>query len=276
MGAVSNIVGAVGDLVGGAVEAVGDIGSFVDDAVNDVVPGGWATVGAAALGFGGLEALGGLGELGEAASLAEGATGLSSLPSSVLSAGDAFATGSQLAGGASGLTGLASLPDSVLSAAEAFGTGGGNIAVDAANLAGASASNTPSWVQQITGGTDFTNVPVGGGFTSLGEQAANFAPYDPSSLNALNQAIQASNALNGIPNGITSSTPQVPRVGSSVAGGNTIVPIIASGLSGGQVQTPASPSMNVNPFNFGKTEPVQATQQQNPVYLGQLAQLLRG
>lgn len=44
MGAVSSVVNTVADSVSGAVEAVGDVGSSIDDAVNDVVPGGWATV----------------------------------------------------------------------------------------------------------------------------------------------------------------------------------------------------------------------------------------
>lgn len=44
MGAVSSVVDTVADAVGGVVEAVGDVGSSIDDAVNDVVPGGWATV----------------------------------------------------------------------------------------------------------------------------------------------------------------------------------------------------------------------------------------
>lgn len=91
MGAVSSVVDAVGDVVGGAVDVVKDVGSAIDDAVNDVVPGGWVTVGAAALGAGALGALEGAGT----AAAAEG--GLASLPSSVLPASEAFATGSELA-----------------------------------------------------------------------------------------------------------------------------------------------------------------------------------
>jgi hypothetical protein len=55
-----------------------------------VVPGGWLTVGAAALGAGALGAL-------EGAGAAATETGLASLPSSVLPASEAFATGSELA-----------------------------------------------------------------------------------------------------------------------------------------------------------------------------------
>lgn len=46
--AVGGAVGAVGDVVGGAIDAVGDVGKSIDSAVRDVIPGGWATVGAVA------------------------------------------------------------------------------------------------------------------------------------------------------------------------------------------------------------------------------------
>jgi hypothetical protein len=48
-GAVEDIGGVVQDIGQGAIDIVDDAGVFLDDAVNDVVPGGWATVGAAAL-----------------------------------------------------------------------------------------------------------------------------------------------------------------------------------------------------------------------------------
>ena len=94
MGAVSSVVNAVSDVVGGAVDVVKDVGSAIDDAVNDVVPGGWVTVGAAALGAGALGALEGA---GTAAATDAAATGLATLPESVLPAAEAFATGSELA-----------------------------------------------------------------------------------------------------------------------------------------------------------------------------------
>jgi hypothetical protein len=47
--AVEDVGGFVQDIGQGAIDIVGDAGVFLDDAVNDVVPGGWATVGAAAL-----------------------------------------------------------------------------------------------------------------------------------------------------------------------------------------------------------------------------------
>ena len=94
MGAVSSVVDAVGDVVGGAVDVVKDAGSFIDDAVNDVVPGGWLTVAAVAAPYA-IPELGAAMGATEAAAATEG--GLASLPSSVLPASEAFATGSELA-----------------------------------------------------------------------------------------------------------------------------------------------------------------------------------
>ena len=48
MGAISSIVNTVSDVVSGAVDTVGDIGSKVDDFVNKEIPGGWGTVAAVA------------------------------------------------------------------------------------------------------------------------------------------------------------------------------------------------------------------------------------
>ena len=102
MGAVSSVVNAVSDVVGNVVDVVSDVGSVIDDTVRDVVPGGWATVGAAALGAGALGAL----------------------------------------ESAAAETGLATLGESVLPASEAFGAGAGTAATDAALAAGAGASGT--------------------------------------------------------------------------------------------------------------------------------------
>jgi hypothetical protein len=43
---VGDVVGGVGDVVGDVVEGIGDAGSWIDDKVNDEIPGGWYTVAA--------------------------------------------------------------------------------------------------------------------------------------------------------------------------------------------------------------------------------------
>ena len=93
MGAVTSVVDTVKNVVGGAVDIVKDAGSFIDDTVRDVVPGGWTTVAAVTGATMGLPTAG----LGETAAATEGATGLASLGESVLPASEAFATGLELA-----------------------------------------------------------------------------------------------------------------------------------------------------------------------------------
>lgn len=198
-------------------------------------------------------------------------------------------------------TGLASLPDSVLSASEAFGAGAGSslisptvtvaqtasnslispsisdvfantvtqpyeasttpittgneipydwntintqpnmTAVNAANAAGAGASNTPLYTQQMTGGTDFSNVAPGEGYTSQG------GPTETSSTDPRNikKVVDALRTMTG------SSTGYQSGIGTGYA-----MP---------------------NPFFKPEYQPImEETKTNQPVYLGQLANLLRG
>jgi hypothetical protein len=50
-GAVSDLVSSVGDIGQGAIDIVSDAGASIDDTVNEVVPGGWTTVGLLAAGY---------------------------------------------------------------------------------------------------------------------------------------------------------------------------------------------------------------------------------
>ena len=110
-----DILEGAGDIVEGGLDAVGDVGSFVDDAVNDVIPGGWYTVAAIAAPYA-------IPELGAALGATEAAG-----------------------------TGLATLPESVLSAEAAFGSGAGSLATDAALAAGAGSSGTALGDMAISG-----------------------------------------------------------------------------------------------------------------------------
>lgn len=70
MGAVNSVVESVGNIVGGAVDTVSELASSIDDVVNDVVPGGWATVATVAIPGAGATLGTALGLEGTAASLA--------------------------------------------------------------------------------------------------------------------------------------------------------------------------------------------------------------
>ena len=77
-GFVEDVIGGVGDLIGGAVDAVGDVIGGIGDMVDDIIPGGWATVGAGALLAMGIvdPTLLGLAEEGALTAEAVGAAGL--------------------------------------------------------------------------------------------------------------------------------------------------------------------------------------------------------
>ena len=284
MGVVSNIVESVGDVVGGAVEAVGDLGSAIDDAVNDVVPGGWLTVGAAA----GLGALGGLGELGAAATDIAAETGLASLPESVLPASEAFATGSELAAaegaGAASPWGLnAALPSST--AAE-FGT------FNPATIAAPGIDTGSLMGMEYLGGVG--SLPVGtAGLTA--EQIANAAALGQVGTNAASglgylggaeslpagtagiTGVTSGSLLDSLYNTLNNNPALANQIGKAVSG--------LGGGSGGVNGTPTSSNAglaaivrgNQSPFSFGTQTPVQSTTTTvQPTYLGQLANLLKG
>jgi len=118
-GPVSSAVETVSDVVGGAVESVGDIGSQVDDFVNEEIPGGWATVGIAA----GVAA--GPDLFGAGAAEAAGAEGglLGGLAEDVAAQ---QAAASSMAGG--GLPGVTFLDDVYAQQAAAAGMAGGELA----------------------------------------------------------------------------------------------------------------------------------------------------
>lgn len=125
---VEDVGGGLVDVGGDIIEGVGDVGSSLDDFVNETIPGGWMTVAAVA----------------------------TMNPELV-----------GLEGTAAGATGLSTLPESVLTAGEAFGTGAGTLATDAALAAGAGASGTAAADMAISG---LGEVP----WESLGDQVGDF------------------------------------------------------------------------------------------------------
>ena len=111
------VVQPISNEVSNAAQTVGDIGNQIDQSVNDTIPGGWATVGAAALAaatYGGsLAAEGSLGA-GESADLALAAESSTPLTGAAAESAAAQAAASQaaMAGAGAGLTdtGLSMIP----------------------------------------------------------------------------------------------------------------------------------------------------------------------
>lgn len=133
---VEDVGGFVQDIGQGAIDVVSDAGVFLDDAVNDIIPGGWGTVGAAALAaatYGGsLFAEGALAAEGalEAGALTAGelAAETAATDLAASSAFDTLAADALASGEISGLTSNAA--DMMLS---------GNPALDITSIANASA-----------------------------------------------------------------------------------------------------------------------------------------
>ena len=107
--AVDAVGSAVQDIGQGVIDVVSDAGVMLDNAVNDIVPGGWGTVGAAALAVatygGSLAAEGALtaGELAAGELAAEGAGALAAEEAAGSLAADALASG-EISGLTSGAT----------------------------------------------------------------------------------------------------------------------------------------------------------------------------
>ena len=249
--------GFIGQVFNPVVDAVKDVGSFVDDAVNDVIPGGWATVAAVTGATMGVPTDFGLGE----AAAAEGASGLASLPSSVLGAGDAFATGSELA---AGLETAAPWGISAGAPAAEFGT------FNPATISGIGADTSALGGMEWLGGTG--SLPVGtAGLTaeqisnaalagSVGSNAASGLGY----LGGAESLPSGTAGITGVTNtpiwdSIKNTVSDVANpLGQSLTGGNT-ASLLARGLTGGLESSPIGYNMNKNPFSYPTQQPIQGS-----------------
>ena len=224
-------MGGVGDFIQDEViDPIKTVGSELDDFVNEEIPGGWLTVGAATgAGLLGSGALGGAAAAGEGAALGSG-----------ISAGAGGATG--LTAGAGGVTGITAGTGASLGG---IGTGlaaGGAVAgLDGALGSGLSSTATgqglvapsvPS-LSSMGGGTGLVTEAAGGGLLSAGGvTAAGAVPAigsagsfinNPAILGTdvigaqqggigLKQAIDALRAGNSIRGMLGRPEPQIPNM----------------------------------------------------------------
>jgi hypothetical protein len=258
--------GFIGEVFNPVVDAVKDVGSAIDDAVNDVVPGGWATVAAVTAATMGMPTDFGLGEAaaaeaaGTAAATEAAATGLATLPESVLAADTAFATGSELAAGASPWGISAGAP-----AAE-FGTFNpstiSGIGVQAPELSTLGSLGGTAAMDVGTAGLTAEQLANANLAGSIGSNAA-------SGLGYLGGAESLPSGTAGI-TGVT-STPVMDSItdaakkaadllgGGQQQGGSNTAYLLAKGLSAGQQSSPIGYNMNQNPFTFTAQQPIQGT-----------------
>jgi hypothetical protein len=231
---VGDVVGGVGDAFGDVVDVVKDAGSWIDDKINDEIPGGWGTVAAVTgatyfgmpteFGFGeaaatesspwllgGSEAsspfgisMGGGGEFGVFNPSTMGGFGIDT---SSLGAMDWLGGAGSLAAGTAGLT-AAQLANAAMA-----GQYGSNAASGLGYLGGA--SSLPSGTAGIQG---VSSTPVWDKVKKVGEQFLDGQQQQQ--------------------------------------GGNTSL-LLAKGLGGSQQDIPLSYNMNQSPFQFTTQLPIQ-------------------
>lgn len=227
---VGDVVGGVGDVVGDVVDVVKDAGSWVDDKVNEEIPGGWYTVAAVTgatmggLPTTGLESSAGAAGAAETAGAAGSGFGLNPASTggfglSTSTAGTGINAGAlggmEWLGGAGTLpVGTAGLTASQIANAGMAGQIGSNAASGLGYLGGA--SSLPSGTAGITGVTS----------TPFLDKAVDFGK------SLLDQQGQQQGSNNALAN-------------------------IARGFSPAQQSFPIGYSMNQSPFTYTTQLPIQ-------------------
>jgi hypothetical protein len=253
---VGDVVGGVGDVVSDAVDVVKDAGSWVDDKVNEEIPGGWYTVAAvtgATMGMPptGLESTAGTAGAAEAAGAAGSGFGLN--PAST----GGFGLSTSTAGtglNTSALNSMGYLGGAGNLAAGTAGLTAGQIAN--AGMAGSVGSNASSGLGYLGGAS---SLPTG----TAGITGVTSTPF----LNSLGDAAKNVGDLLG--------------GGQQQQGGSNTAYMLAKGLSGGQENSPIGYNMNQSPFTFTAQQPIQGAynQQTSPLNISDqtknLANLLR-
>lgn len=199
-GAVSSVGDFIQDEI---IDPISDVGSDIDDFVNEEIPGGWYTVGAAAGGaylYGGTGAAAGAAEAGTAGATAGTGAGLSTGGATVAgmegALGTGLTTGSTGAGftaAGAGAPGLASMGGGTGLLTPA--AGGGIVGATGVTAAGA--------VPMLGSSGSFINNPAVLGTDVIGAQQGGIG---------LKQAVDAARAANSLRNLFNRPTAQVPNM----------------------------------------------------------------
>lgn len=285
---VEDIGGAVLDAGQDVIDVVDDAGHWIDDKVNEEIPGGWATVAAATGVYFAPEIAAAMGAeagtAGAAAGAAEGATGLATLPESVLAADTAFATGSE----------LAALPEissswglSTAAPTAEFGTFNpstiSGIGADTSSLGSIEWLGGAGSLAEGTAGLTAEQISNAALAGSIGSNASSGLGY----LGGAESLPSGTAGITGVTSTpITDSLTNIAKNASDLLGGNqqsgsNTAYMLAKGLSGGQESAPIGYNMNQSPFTFTAQQPIQGTYnpQTSPLNISDqtknLAKLLR-
>lgn len=285
--------GFIGQVFNPVVDVVKDVGSAIDDAVNDVVPGGWATVAAVAAPYAIPELGAAMGATEAAGAAGAAETGLATLPESVLSADAAFATGSELAAPAFAPSELATALSTSAPTTDYLGTQ----ALGDATTGAVGSTATPSALGEFNA-ANISNIgiqtPELSTLGSLGGTAAmdiGTAGLTAEQLANANAAAQiGSNAASGLGylggasslpsgtagiTGVTSPTnwADYSKSLSNIMGGMNPTGL-ASALYGGQVNIGGTniPKSNQPAFAYTQQLPIQSSTPSTPTFLGELGE----
>jgi hypothetical protein len=241
-GGFSSFVSSIGDAVSGAVSGVSDVLADVDDTVNEVVPGGWATVAAvtaAAVGLPGLP-------VG-----AETAAGTAGTAASTAGAGTVAGTGLSLGGSGLGLSaGGGSLGLTAGSAgAGSIGAGiGSTLAGISTGIgAGAALGSLGSGAGSTIGAMPAANYSLTGAAPSFlgslgsaGSAIFDFAKANPSIAGSLLGAVAGAVGAADAPTSQTATTSIDPQIKQEYLANLERAKQTAAGLEARQIAQPGA------------------------------------
>lgn len=255
-----NIIEGVGDVGGdlfetvkdlgqGAIDVFDDFGHFIDDAVNDVVPGGWGTVAAITAAAVGAPYL-------SEAGMAAGAEGAASAGISDIVANEAIEQGiAQAAGGGFGLN-PAMGGTLGLNPASVAGTG-----LDTAALSGFEWLGGAGSLPTGTAGLSASQIANAGLAGTIGSNAASGLGY----LGGASSLPSGTAGITGVT--ATPTMDKLSRLGKSLletqqqgqqrTSGTNMYSLLSKGLSPSQQDFPIGYNMNQNPFTFTAQLPIQ-------------------
>ena len=269
--AVSNVGESISNVVSDVGGTIGDLGNQVDQSVNSAIPGGWATVGALALG--GAAAAGELGaataadtaiaaDAGATSGAAGGAAaggvgdagtvGSGALTSGAALGGSTLGSG-YVAGAGTGLTG-AGLGATGGEVGTGILTGGGTGAGLGTGLVGSGTGLGLTSAEALTGGLGLNGVTAAGLASAVPTYTSGLTASDVA--NALRVANAAKNIL-----APTTTNPTTTNLKPVSTGSNASTAINAA------LSTMPATYKQGNPFTFTQQQPIQDN--------NQLATLLR-
>jgi hypothetical protein len=251
-GGFSSFVSSIGDAVGGVVSGVSDVLADVDDTVNEVVPGGWATVAAVTAATVGLPGLPVGAETAAATSTAASTAG--TVAGTGLTAGGS-GLGLSAGGGSLGLTagsaGAGTIGAGIGSTLAGISTGIGAGAALGSLGSGSTIGSMPAANYSLTGAAPSFLSNLG----SAGSAIFDFAKANPSIAGSLLGAVAGAVGASDAPTSQTATTSIDPQIKAEYLANLERAKTTAAGLEARQIAQPGQLYSDAerNLYNLGMT-----------------------